>query len=148
MYRLPAEAEWEFACRGGTQTPFYFGRSCNANEANCHGNFPYGAKDKGPYLKGTSVVGSYAQKYPHPFGLSDMHGNVWEWCADWYGEYPEGPVKDPQGPASGDRRVVRGGSWNGVARDCRAAFRNWGAPAVRNFDRGFRVACLAAPRTQ
>jgi uncharacterized protein (TIGR02996 family) len=112
VYRLPTEAEWEYACRGGaaSATPFSFGASLSSTQANFNGGYPYGGADKGPFLGRTATVGSY---HPNIFGLYDMHGNVWEWCADWYDEdYSQSPAgKDPPGAATGTRRVLRGGSW-------------------------------------
>jgi formylglycine-generating enzyme required for sulfatase activity len=100
VYRLPTEAEWEYACRAETATAFHFGSSCNGREANCDGSRPYGTSDKGPHLGRTTAVGSYRA---NAFGLYDMHGNVWEWCADWYGSgyYSESPVNDPPGATAG-----------------------------------------------
>jgi len=123
IYRLPSEAEWEYACRAGTTTPFHFGHQLNGNEANCLGNCPYGTETKGPFLRRTTTVGSYQ---PNAFGLYDMHGNVWEWCQDWYGKdyYRNSPVDDPQGPSSGaSYRVIRGGNWQAVGAGCRPADR-------------------------
>jgi formylglycine-generating enzyme required for sulfatase activity len=139
-YHLPTEAEWEYSCRGGASfsSPFHYGASLSSPQANFNGNFPYGGAAKGPYLKKTSKVGSYK---PNAFGLYDIHGNVWEWCQDWYGEkyYASGENQDPQGPKKGDSRVLRGGSWGRYARGCRAADRDWNAPAFRDSDVGFRV---------
>ena len=84
-YRLPTEAEWEYACRAGTTTPFHFGATISANQANYEGNDTYGNGKKGVYRQKTTPVGSFP---PNAWGLFDMHGNVWEWCADWYGPYP------------------------------------------------------------
>ena len=111
VYRLPTEAEWEYACRAGTKTAFHYGDSLSSKQANFNGNFPYGGADKGPYLGRTAKVGSYAA---NAFGLYDMHGNVWEWCQDWYDEnyYKNSPKEDPPGPAQGLHRVVRGGGWD------------------------------------
>ena len=122
VYRLPTEAEWEYACRAGTTTPFHFGGQCNGAKANCNGNFPYGTNVKGPNLGRTAQVGSYA---PNPFGLGDMHGNVWEWCSD--------------SAAAGSFRVIRGGGWNDVPVVCRSARRGSVEPAYRGNFIGFRV---------
>ncbi len=140
-YRLPTEAEWEYACRGGrpSSQPFGIGngRALSSREANIDGNFPYGGADKGPYLKSTCRVGSYSRS---ALGLHDMHGNVWEWCADWYGPYPQGNVRDPAGPPRGSVRVLRGGGWGVQSPACRAATRAWGGLAARPNDVGFRLA--------
>src|SRR5262249_11368647 len=110
VYRLPTEAEWEYACRAGTSTPFHFGRSLSSRQANFDGNAPYGGAAKGPWLRRTCKVGSYQ---PNGFGLFDMHGNLFQWCNDWYGRdyYKDSPRQDPQGPDEGTARIVRGGSW-------------------------------------
>jgi formylglycine-generating enzyme required for sulfatase activity len=146
-YRLPTEAEWEFACRGGSPTyqVFHFGNSLSSDQANFDGNSPYGLSDRGNYLVRTCKVGSYAK---NRFGLYDMHGNVWEWCGDWYGQdyHREGPRKDPQGPLTGSERVYRGGSWFGNGRSCRSANRNRAAPMDRDYYIGFRVALVPAGR--
>jgi len=134
--RLPTEAEWEYACRAGTTTAFHYGDSLGATMANFDGNYPYGGGRKGEYRQMTVPVGSFK---PNAWGLHDMHGNVWEWCEDWYGDYPSEPVTDPEGPGSGSSRVLRGGSWCNDARDCRSANRNVFAPGLPNFNFGFRV---------
>ena len=133
---LPMEAQWEYSCRAGTSTPFHFGNELNGTQANCDGNYPYGTTKKGPYLKKTSPVGSYPA---NAWGLHDMHGNVWEWCQDWYGEYPKDSIKDPKGISNGEYRVLRGGSWDNRARSCRAGFRFWDAPGYRISGCGFRL---------
>ena len=119
-YRLPTEAEWEYCCRAGTSTPFHFGSALNGKQANCNGNYPYGTTETGPCLRKTSPVGSY---HPNAWGLYDMHGNVWERCQDWYGEYPKTLIKDPKGSSNGVLRVLRGGSWTSGAWYCRAGKR-------------------------
>ena len=136
-YRLPTEAEWEYACRAGTSTPFNFGNELNGTQANCDGTIPYGTTQKGPFLGKTSPVGSYP---PNAWGLHDMHGNVWEWCADRYGDYPKGPITDPLGSEGGSVCVIRGGGWGNVAADCRSASRDWIGPSIRYGRRGFRLA--------
>src|SRR5262249_47832054 len=107
VYKLPTEAEWEYACRGGTRSPFHHGDALASTQANFNGSFPYGGAPRGPELGRTTTVGSYP---PNAFGLFDMHGNVWEWCADWYATafYHQSERQDPHGPASGTSRVLRG----------------------------------------
>ena len=139
-YRLPTEAEWEFACRGGRGgAPFHTGRSLGARRANFDGTNPGGSARSGPYLNHTTIVGAYP---PNAFGLYDLHGNVWEWCADWFDAnyYRARRLVDPLGPEEGTRRVVRGGSWfsNGVI--CRTAYRGEGAGVDHLHNGGFRVA--------
>jgi formylglycine-generating enzyme required for sulfatase activity len=145
-YRLPTEAEWEYSCRAAApaKQPFHFGPSLSSTQANFDGNFPYGGAAKGPFLGRTCAVGSYRA---NKFGLFDMHGNVWEWCADWFDKdyYKRTPRIDPKGPATGTHRVLRGGSWISSSRICRAAYRLWGGPGFRFHDRGFRVACSLPP---
>ncbi len=135
-YRLPTEAEWEYCCRAGTSTPFHFGNELNGTQANCDGTFPYGTTKQGPYLKKTSPVGSYPA---NDRGLHDMHGNVLEWCQDWYGDYPKDLIKDPKGSSNGERRVLRGGSWSFGAGDCRAGRRYRFAPVSLDRSCGFRL---------
>jgi formylglycine-generating enzyme required for sulfatase activity len=138
VYRLPTEAEWEYACRAGTQTQFSFGMELSAREANFNGNYPYGVVPKVAFLERTTKVGSYP---PNSFGLYDMHGNVWEWCADYYDRayYRHSPRYDPSGPSSGSLRVVRGGSCMSIGRFCRSAYRFGVAPENRDLDVGLRV---------
>ena len=119
-FRLPTEAEWEYACRAGTATVFHYGNDLDASMANFDGRYPYGYGKKGQYRKMTTPVGSFR---PNEWGLYDMHGNVWEWCQDWYGDYPAGSETDPTGPGSGSYRVIRGGGWADYARFCRSADR-------------------------
>ena len=125
-YRLPTEAEWEFACRAGTSTAYSFGDNITPKEANYSGS----------KIDKPVAVGSYQ---PNAFGLNDMHGNVFEWCEDWYGEYPSA-VTDPTGPATGNRRVLRGGSFADLVSSARSAYRYANSPTYRNFFNGFRLA--------
>jgi len=164
-YRLPTEAQWEYACRAGTTTPFNFGTANNGRESNCNGKAPYGTEEQGPALGRTVPVGSYR---PNAFGLYDMHGNVGEWCWDvfdeaYYKHSPESdpagpsrtpkvirkksktknsPASDPAGPSGGSLRVVRDGGWpqRGAVHGCRSAARHGDLPGHRYNDLGFRVA--------
>jgi formylglycine-generating enzyme required for sulfatase activity len=143
VYRLPTEAEWEYACRGGASSyqVFHTGNSLTSTQANFDGNnYGYGGADKGPYLKRTCKVGSYR---PNAFGLYDMHGNVWEWCSDWKDEdyYRKSPRRDPAGPAKGLYRVLRGGGWSYGDYTCRSAHRTGSMP-VRGSSYGFRAALV------
>jgi formylglycine-generating enzyme required for sulfatase activity len=141
-YRLPTEAEWEYACRAGAGTPFHYGEALSAREACLDGRHPYGGGARGPSAPRTARVGSYP---PNAFGLYDMHGNVWEWCADWYDAdyYQRSPRQDPAGPPASEYRVLRGGSWRNQAATCRSAYRNALAPNQRQPFLGFRVALEA-----
>jgi formylglycine-generating enzyme required for sulfatase activity len=146
-YRLPTEAEWEYACRAGTLTPFHFGLQLNGIAANCDGSDPYGMETKGPYLQRTAAVGSYAA---NAFGLFDMHGNVWEWCRDWYeSEYYAGSAaEDPTGPSIAAHRVRRGGGWTSSTKFCRSAYRSRDQAEYRDRGVGFRiVSALSGQRT-
>ena len=128
-YRLPTEAEWEYACRAGTTT-----RYCSGDDEESLGEYAwYGAN---PDVK-THLVG---EKKPNAWGLYDMHGNVFEWCADWYGLYASEAVSDPSGPETGSSRVGRGGCWSGPAGICVSSYRAWVVPADRGSSLGFRVA--------
>lgn len=141
LYRLPTEAEWEYSCRGGhpSSRPFGIGDgvSLSSRQANFKGDYPYGDATKGPYLKSTCKVGSY---FPNALGLHDMHGNVNEWCSDWFGRYTKEGVTNPTGPATGSSRVYRGGDWFRRAGDCRAADRYGFVPGDRFNGLGFRLA--------
>ena len=123
-YRLPIEAEWEYACRAGSKTVYSFRNSITKNDAN------YGPGGK------IVAVGSYK---PNAFGLNDMHGNVWEWCNDWYADYPAGALIDPKGPGTGERRVLRGGSINHVGLAARSSNRDFYTPTFQFNDYGFRL---------
>lgn len=135
--RLPTEAEWEYACRSGTQTPFSFGTNITQEQVNYNGNHPYG---KGEREKGRWHTVDVKSLPANPWGLYEMHGNVWQWCAGWYGDYPEEPVVDPRGLESGDNRVLRGGSWTNSGRNARSAARNGLVPGYRINNVGFRLA--------
>ncbi len=138
VYRLPTEAEWEFACRAGTSTVFHGGNGIDSYQANLNGLSPYDGRPS-PYLRNTCPAGEYA---PNRLGLFDMHGNVQEWCADWYaaGYSKDSPKADPQGPKDGSERVVRGGCWMNSGKACRSAQRNKLAPGKSTYGIGFRVA--------
>jgi len=135
--RLPSEAEWEYACRAGTTTPFSFGENITPEQVNYNGNHPYAGGAKGVYCQQTVPVGSLPA---NPWGLYEMHGNVWEWCADWYGDYPTTPQVDPCGAASGGARVLRGGSWLFNGRNVRSACRGRYEPGRHDGGIGFRLA--------
>jgi formylglycine-generating enzyme required for sulfatase activity len=141
LYRLPTEAEWEYACRGARSSsqPFGIGDgdALSSLEANFDGNFSYGGADKGKFLEASCAVGSYRA---NAFGLHDMHGIVWEWCQDWYGPYPRDAVTNPTGPEEGSDRVYRGGCWGSDGGLCRAALRRYTEPGDRSFSCGFRLA--------
>ena len=135
--RLPTESEWEYSCRAGTTTLFHFGHTISTDQANYNGNYTYGNGRKGVYRRKTVPVGSFQ---PNGWGLYDMHGNVWEWCQDWYkGKYSSSTVTDPTGPGTGSSRVFRGGSWIVNPRNCRSATRIRSAPDTTTYDLGFRV---------
>jgi formylglycine-generating enzyme required for sulfatase activity len=136
-YRLPTEAEWEYACRSETTTPFDTGNCLSSNQANYDGNYPYTDCPLGTFRNETVPVKSFS---PNAWGIYDIHGNVWEWCQDWYGIYPSSSVTDPAGPSSGSWRVIRGGSLGNGAGECRSAYRYRDAPDFRYFCFGFRVA--------
>ncbi len=134
--RLPTEAEWEYACRAGTTTPFNTGNCLSTSQANYNGNYPYSNCSKGEYRGKTMPVGSFE---PNAWGLYDMHGNVWEWCSDWYGDYSTTAQTNPKGASSGSIRVLRGGSWYFNAFHCRTARRDSNSPGNRQSDIGFRL---------
>jgi formylglycine-generating enzyme required for sulfatase activity len=153
-FRLPSEAEWEYACRAGTTTPFHFGPTITTDLANYRGtdwdyggqilSGSYGPGPKGVYREQTTPVGLFP---PNAFGLYDMHGNGWEWCADHYHNSYEGAPTDNAPWLSSDERsnrLLRGGAWLNPPQSCRSASRNYVSPDVRNFDIGFRVVGLPA----
>jgi len=129
-FRLPSEAQWEYACRAGSTTKYCFG-----DDASKLGEYAWYGKNSG---NTTHPVG---EKKPSGWGLYDMHGNVWEWCLDWYedGYYKESPVDDPTGAATGSIRVLRGGGWGDPAGYCRSAYRAYRAPGFRRIILGLRV---------
>jgi formylglycine-generating enzyme required for sulfatase activity len=163
-YRLPSEAEWEYAARAGTTSPFHVGDTLTTDLANYNGDYTYGSGPKGAYRQKTTPVGQFQQA--NAFGLYDIHGNVWEWCADpWHYSYKGAPSDGGVWDAGNDNRyqnyieylvnflsntnrrgrVLRGGSWNNNPGICRCAFRDWFVPDFLVNSLGFRVAC--APPT-
>jgi formylglycine-generating enzyme required for sulfatase activity len=140
-YTLPTEAEWEYACRAGTTSPFWWGSSISTDQANYDGRSAYGPDGKkGPDRARTTPI----DRFPaNPWGLFDMHGNLWQWCQDWYNPYPAGPVTDPVDlkKSASDARVLRGGSWHSTPSVCRAACRLRSGPANGFGYFGCRVAC-------
>jgi formylglycine-generating enzyme len=138
---LPTEAQWEYACRAGTETPFSFGENITTRQANFDGNYPYAGAPRGEYKKKTVPVKSLA---PNPWGLYEMHGNIWEWCVDGYGFYGADDATDPTGAVGAATRVLRGGYWSSLAKDLRAATRDFLLPGFRNNSLGFRV-CRVSP---
>ncbi len=144
IYRLPTEAEWEYAARGGTTTVFHFGDTISPEFVNYDGNYPYGSAPKGTYRQTTTPVGSLG--YPNAFGLYDMHGNVWEWCMDyWHESYDGAPTDGSSWETAGDtgRRVLRGGSYYHDANHSRAAMRLGPPATTATPSTGFRVVAVA-----
>lgn len=137
-YRLPTEAEWEYACRAGTSLPFHFGANITAEQVNYNGHQPMWSMGRGLFRRKT--VPGDAIVRPNKFGLVNMHGNVWEWCWDWRADYPSRSTPDPTGPNEGLYRVLRGGSWVSGASYCRSAYRSFNEPKYRTYTVGFRVA--------
>ena len=135
-YRLPTEAQWEYACRAGTATPFSTGLRLTDEQANFDGRYRLPGHPPGRFRGSPVPAGSFPAT---PWGLRDMHGNVWEWCEDWYGPYPPGPARDPIGPSGGTMKIIRGGSWAFDENSCRCALRYTHAPGDRGFSIGFRV---------
>jgi hypothetical protein len=141
---FPTEAQWEYACRAGTATPFWFGNQVTPEQANYNGNYPYARGAKGKYREETVAVGSLPC---NGWGLYEMHGNVLEWCSDWFGSYAKGKTVDPRGPSKGGDRAPRGGSWISSAGGCRSASRSGLHPGDRS-DVGFRLSRGQAGRAQ
>ncbi len=137
-YRLPTEAEWEYSTRAGTTSNFNTGDCLTSTHANYNANYPLKNCEKGEYRKKEIKVGSFM---PNNWGLYDTHGNVWEWCNDWYSEdyYKESPENNPKGPTSGTYRVMRGGGWGYFAAGCRSANRGFYGATISYDDLGFRV---------
>jgi sulfatase modifying factor 1 len=135
--RLPTEAEWEYACRAGTDTPFSFGHNITPEQVNYNGNYPYAGGIKGLYREKTMPVKSLPA---NRWGLYEMHGNVFEWSADWYGVYAAEAAVNPVGPVEGSGRVLRGGSWYYDGRSVRSAYRRGSGPDLRYGGIGFRLA--------
>jgi formylglycine-generating enzyme required for sulfatase activity len=148
-YRLPAEAEWEYACRGGTTTPFYCGETISTDLANYDGNYTYGGGAKGVYRKETTEVGRFG--VANNFGLYDMHGNVWEWCQDdWHNDYEGAPIDGSawlNNEEDNNGKLLRGGSWYNSPVHCRSAYRGSNHLDHYHYDIGFRVVCSGAART-
>ena len=143
-YRLPSEAEWEYACRAGTTTPFNFGDTITTEVANYNGDYIYGHSPRGENRRKTTPVGQLNNA--NAYGLCDMHGNVYEWCQDyWHVNYEGVPTDGSAWMEGGDasRRVRRGGSWVNSPRYCRSASRDVDNPDDRNHSIGFRVSCVA-----
>jgi formylglycine-generating enzyme required for sulfatase activity len=142
-YRLPSEAEWEYACRAGTTTPFYFGETITGELANYRANYTYAGEPKGEYRQQTTRVGQFP---PNAFGLYDTHGNVWEWCVDtWHDNYKDAPTDGSAWIENGNDNLspMRGGSWGHFPSDCRSAIRfSIVRRDFRGNDGGFRVVCV------
>jgi formylglycine-generating enzyme required for sulfatase activity len=144
QYYLPSEAEWEYACRAGTKTPFYFGNTLTTDLTNYHGRYIYNAGPEGKYREETTPVDHFG--IANAFGLCDMHGNVWEWCQDhWHENYENAPTGGSawfSEDIDADR-IRRGGSWNDYPWYCRSASRDINSPVNRSYAIGFRVVCVA-----
>jgi len=137
-FRLPTEAEWEYACRAGTSTPFSYGTVLTDSMANYNAAIQSSYSDKSRYFGRPQPVGSYL---PNQWGLCDMHGNVWEWVSDWYSKYPKDEVTDPQGAKTGVQKIIRGGSWYFGAENAKSSKRRTHEPDLWGFSIGFRLVC-------
>ena len=155
-YRLPTEAEWEYACRAGTTTPFHFGETITTDLANYRGTDDkennwkgnYGDGPKGEFRQETTEIDQFG--IANEFGLCDMHGNVFEWCQDhWHENYEKAPIDGSAWLTDDEEayRILRGGCWAYLPNDCRSAYRFYHVPDVRYYYIGLRIAC-AAPRTE
>jgi formylglycine-generating enzyme required for sulfatase activity len=142
QFRLPTEAEWEYACRAGTSTPYSTGAQITTAQANIDGRHPPADVEGGAAYDKTLPVGSFA---PNAWGLYDMHGNVWEWTNDRYGPYDPKQDTNPPGAGIGGKRVIRGGSWHFDAASARCGLRYTHAPQDAGFSLGFRVVGEPAP---
>ena len=137
-YRLPTESEWEYAARAGTTTPFNTGENISADQANYYGTYPYRDRPSQTYHGETVPIGSFSA---NAWGLYDMHGNVWEWCWDRYGPYPQDQISvDPQGSPFGQLRVNRGGGFNDFGKHLRSSYRAAQNPLNKSFNIGLRLA--------
>ena len=138
---LATEAQWEYACRGNTTTPFNTGACLSDAQANYYWADPYNTctNTNTSFPATTQTVGSYTA---NAYGLQDMHGNVWEWCSDWYGTYPTAAQTNPTGASTGSNRLIRGGGWNNAATACRSAYRDDGTPTYYFYNLGFRIVLL------
>jgi formylglycine-generating enzyme required for sulfatase activity len=134
---LPTEAQWEYACRAGTETAFWWGNELTTEDANYNGKYPYAGGAKGEYREKTVPVKTFKR---NARGLWQMHGNVWEWCKDWFGPYPRGTIMDPGGADAGTSRVLRGGGWGLDGRILRSAYRFYVQPSYAWNLSGFRLA--------
>jgi formylglycine-generating enzyme len=142
-YALPSEAQWEYACRAGVPDAYTYGNDLLPRHANFGGGYRADGTPNPPAAGRTTPVGSFP---PNNYGLFDVHGNVWEWVADWYDEnaYENASLRDPTGPAAGQFRIARGGCWRSLAESCRAAYRNAYPPAHSDPYTGFRVLAIGA----
>jgi|GEM_PF-1580953 formylglycine-generating enzyme required for sulfatase activity len=144
IYQLPTESQWEYACRAGSTTPTSFGGAITSSQANFDGNYPYGTDTSGTFVGKPQAVGSYE---PNAWGFYDMHGNVWEWCRDWYAAdyYTSAAADDPEGPATGISHVIRGGSWYNFGYVVRSSYRSEFTPPLEANIYGFRVVASFGP---
>lgn len=143
-YRLPTDAEWEYACRAGTDTEFPWGNDLEdgygwINGADQTGDWFRSSETRFPFKDGAAYVARVGSYFPNTWGLYDMNGNVWEWCQDWQASLPSGSVTDPKGPPSGTQRIIRGGGWHAIAAYCRSSTRFSDPPEHTHTNMGFRV---------